>query len=89
MAATKMAATTRRNPGPSRMTAKNARPEPPRAPRISYTLCGTGPRVRLSLRTRISCLAVLDGAACAAFIKESRMEPANANNTNRKSGKAA
>jgi hypothetical protein len=76
-------------PGLSKMTVKNARPEPPCATRISRTLRRIRPCVRLSLRTRISCLAALDGAACAAFIKESRMEPATANNTNRKSGKAA
>ena len=34
-------------------------------------------------------LAALDTAACAAFLKESRMEPANVDNTNRKSGPAA
>jgi hypothetical protein len=34
------------------------------------------------------CLATLDAAACAAFIKESRMELASAANTNRKSGEA-
>jgi hypothetical protein len=38
--------------------------------------------------TRISCLATLDTGACAAFIKESRLELASANNTNRKSGKS-
>jgi hypothetical protein len=37
---------------------------------------------------RISCLAALETAACAAFIKESRMECASATNTNRKSGTA-
>jgi hypothetical protein len=37
-------------------------------------------------RTRISCLATLDAAACAAFNKESRMELASVTNTNRKSG---
>jgi hypothetical protein len=35
---------------------------------------------------RISCLAALETAACAAFIKESRMECASATNTNSKSG---
>jgi hypothetical protein len=38
---------------------------------------------------RISCLAALETAACAAFIKESRMERVSATNTNRKSGTAA
>jgi hypothetical protein len=37
--------------------------------------------------TRISCFATMDGAACAAFIKESRMELASATNINRKSGR--
>jgi hypothetical protein len=32
--------------------------------------------------------AALDTTACAAFIKESRMNFANANNLNRKSGRA-
>jgi len=31
--------------------------------------------------TRISCLAALETAACAAFIKESRMERASATDT--------
>jgi hypothetical protein len=47
------------------------------------------PRVRdymLEHPTRISCLATPDTATCAAFIKESRMESANANQPNRKSG---
>jgi hypothetical protein len=35
--------------------------------------------------TRISCLATLDAATCAAFLKESRMEHANVTNANRKS----
>ena len=39
-------------------------------------------------RTRISCHAVPETTACAAFIKESRMKFANATNTNRKSGVA-
>jgi hypothetical protein len=39
-------------------------------------------------RTRISCHAALDTAACAAFSKESRVKFANASNTNRKSGAA-
>jgi hypothetical protein len=39
-------------------------------------------------RTRISCHAVLDIATCAAFVKESRMEIANATKLNRKSGVA-
>jgi hypothetical protein len=50
------------------------------------------PHVRaymLEHRTRISCLATPDTATCAAFIKESRMESANANHPNRKSGGAA
>jgi len=50
------------------------------------------PRVRaymLEHRTRISCLATPDTATCAAFIKESRMESANANQPNRKSGGTA
>jgi hypothetical protein len=36
----------------------------------------------------ISCLAALETATCAAFIKESRMERGSATNTNRKSGTA-
>jgi len=50
------------------------------------------PRVRaymLEHRTRISRLVTPDTATCAAFIKESRMESANANQPNRKSGGAA
>jgi hypothetical protein len=39
-------------------------------------------------RTRISCHAALDMAACAAFDKESRMKIANAAKLNRKSGVA-
>jgi hypothetical protein len=39
-------------------------------------------------RTRISCHAALDMAACAAFRKESRMKLANATNLDRKSGVA-
>jgi len=39
-------------------------------------------------RTRISCHAALDIAACAAFVKESRMRIANATKLNRKSGVA-
>ncbi len=39
-------------------------------------------------RTRISCHAVPDVAACAAFRKESRMNFANATNLDRKSGVA-
>jgi hypothetical protein len=39
-------------------------------------------------RTRISCHAALDMAACAAFRKESRMKFANATNLDRKSGVA-
>jgi hypothetical protein len=39
-------------------------------------------------RTRISCHAVLDMAACAAFRKESRMKFANATKLDRKSGVA-
>jgi hypothetical protein len=49
------------------------------------------PRVRaymLEHRTRISRLVTPDTATCAAFIKESRMESANANQPNRKSGGA-
>jgi len=36
----------------------------------------------------VSCLAALETATCAAFIKESRMERGSATNTNRKSGMA-
>jgi hypothetical protein len=36
-------------------------------------------------RAGISCLAALETAACATFIKESRMEHASTANTNRKS----
>jgi hypothetical protein len=36
----------------------------------------------------ITCLAALETATCAAFIKESRMERGSATNTNRKSGTA-
>jgi hypothetical protein len=39
-------------------------------------------------RTRISCHAALETTACAAFSTESRMNVANATNTNRKSGVA-
>jgi hypothetical protein len=39
-------------------------------------------------RTRISCHATLDLAACAAFVKESRIKVANATKLNRKSGVA-
>jgi hypothetical protein len=39
-------------------------------------------------RTRISCRAALDMAACAAFVKESRMKIDNATKLNRKSGVA-
>ena len=39
-------------------------------------------------RTRISCHAALDTAACAPFIKERRMMFAGANNFYRKSGVA-
>jgi hypothetical protein len=39
-------------------------------------------------RTRISCHAALDMAACAAFVKESRMKCANAIKFHRKSGEA-
>ena len=39
-------------------------------------------------RTRISCHAALDKAACAAFIKESRIKFTNATNLNRKPGVA-
>jgi hypothetical protein len=39
-------------------------------------------------RTRISCHAALDIAACAAFVKESSMKCANATNFHRKSGGA-
>jgi hypothetical protein len=39
-------------------------------------------------RTRISCHVALDMAACAAFVKESRMKIANATKLNRKSGVA-
>jgi hypothetical protein len=39
-------------------------------------------------RTRISCHAVLDKAACAPFFKERRMMFANATNFYRKSGVA-
>jgi hypothetical protein len=39
-------------------------------------------------RTRISCHAAPDTAACAAFVKESRMKIANATKFNRKSGVA-
>ena len=39
-------------------------------------------------RTRISCHAALDMAACAAFRKESRMKFANATKFDRKSGVA-
>ena len=39
-------------------------------------------------RSRISCRAALDIAACAAFVKESRMKIANATKFNRKSGVA-
>jgi hypothetical protein len=37
-------------------------------------------------RTRISCHAALDIAACAAFVKESSMKCANATKFHRKSG---
>ena len=48
---------------------------------------GNGERRRKNIlrRTRISCFASLDAATYAAFIKESRMEFANAT---RKSGRA-
>jgi hypothetical protein len=39
-------------------------------------------------RTRISCHAALDMAACAAFVKESSMKSANATKFHRKSGGA-
>ena len=39
-------------------------------------------------RTRISCYAALDMAACAAFRKESRMRDCNTTNLDRKSGGA-
>jgi hypothetical protein len=39
-------------------------------------------------RTRISCHAALDIAACAAFVKESSMKCANATKFHRKSGGA-
>jgi hypothetical protein len=39
-------------------------------------------------RTRISCHAALDMAACAAFVKESSMKCANATRFHRKSGGA-
>jgi hypothetical protein len=39
--------------------------------------------------TRISCHAALDMAACASFLKESRIKFANATNLDRKSGEAA
>jgi hypothetical protein len=39
-------------------------------------------------RTRISCHAALDIAACAAFVKESSMKYANATKFHRKSGGA-
>ena len=39
-------------------------------------------------RTRISCLAALDEAACAPFRKEGRMKSDNATNVHRKSGVA-
>jgi hypothetical protein len=39
-------------------------------------------------RTRISCHAALDKAACTPFFKERRMMFANATNINRKSGVA-
>ena len=39
-------------------------------------------------RTRISCCAAVDRAACAAFRKESRMKLAEPTNFNRKSGGA-
>jgi hypothetical protein len=39
-------------------------------------------------RTRISCHAALDMAACAAFVKESSMKCANAIKFHRKSGGA-
>jgi hypothetical protein len=39
-------------------------------------------------RTRISCHAALDIAACAAFVKESSMKCANATKFHRKSGVA-
>jgi hypothetical protein len=43
-------------------------------------------KVHRAGRTRISCLATLDTATCAAFIKESRMNFPNANQLDRKSG---
>jgi hypothetical protein len=39
-------------------------------------------------RTQISCHASLDKAVCAAFVKESSMEYANATKFHRKSGGA-
>jgi hypothetical protein len=41
---------------------------------------------RIKWRTRISCHASPDTAACAAFVTESSMKLANATNLNRKSG---
>ena len=49
------------------------------------------PKTNLSSRperTRISCHAALDAAACAPFRKERRMKSANATNFHRKSGVA-
>jgi hypothetical protein len=60
-------------------------------PSAQQLLSMEAPRSPLSSRpkrTRISCHAALDKAACAALRKESRMKFVNAINLNRKSGVA-
>jgi hypothetical protein len=45
--------------------------------------------IKVNKPNRISCHAALGMAACASFLKESRMKFANATNLDKKSGKAA
>jgi hypothetical protein len=55
---------------------------------LAEALAGTTKLSSRPERTRISCHAALDRAACAAFRKESRMKFADATNLDRKSGVA-
>jgi hypothetical protein len=55
---------------------------------LAEALAGTTKLSFRPERTRISCHAALDRAACAAFRKESRMKFADATNLDRKSGVA-
>jgi hypothetical protein len=85
--------------GPERKTAglstplRSGRDDNFLARKLWYFYCKYGIRLKNELssrpeRTRISCHAALDKAACAPFLKERRMMFANATNIYRKSGVA-